>query len=261
MTPNPPIPSTPWYANLLAPLIGFFLGVVLTRWWDRARPLVLLKGVANVTALQTHIKCPPEIAELTRKSWHYAELRDEEITLGAIKEYYVNASISSQLDEDALPAIDRILTMLSAEMTREDAIKAYHDTLEHRGLSAGIDIALKRNEIVVNKPTGWLFPVIIQSEKVADNDGCFRITFNVDYVDFSSNLTKQKSLISRIHNFHEGIKHADPTVLRQVLTQLRPKLSDQARYTRQLVEALDPIRNENGRWAVKLIVANYGSAL
>src|SRR5262245_33882108 len=123
--------------KLVLAVFSFLFGAILTRWWDRARPLVLLQGFANVTQADQPSECSQELEQLTRKSWNCDELRAGQVLLKELQSVDAAAGLYGDLYDDAIDRIPSWTSQLERATSDLDVQDVLSEILPHRGMSTG----------------------------------------------------------------------------------------------------------------------------
>jgi hypothetical protein len=73
-------------------------------------------------------------------------------------------------------------------------------------------------------------------------------------------LKGQAYLKPRLEPFIQALRHLDKPTILDVLRKLKPLLEKQTRIADKIHPLLESIMEDSGRWACRLLVANYGAA-
>ncbi len=247
-------------SNMLVAAVSFLFGAGLTRWWNRARPLVLLQGFTDILKNRDDIQCPEELAELTKRSWDVRVLRGGTSSLGDIQAVNLTSLLVRDLYQKGLEKLDSFISELDSAAEDDDIRLVLEEFICNKGIELALSIALKRGEIRVpasGKPPGQPKLSVHESDK---DDGSYLILWKTATSTFSSNLKDQAYLKPRLEPFIDALRNLDKSRIIQALRDLHPLLKSQLEDLARIRELIEPILNESGRWAARLLVANYGAA-
>lgn len=246
--------------SLMVAAVSFLFGAVLTRWWNRARPLVLLRGFTNIIKNRDNIDSSEEVEQLTAESWETPELTAEKVSLQQLQTTQVGTKIVLDWYGESAGKIDALVEALQEASSDEELRAVLHEHITDASFERPLALALKRAEIRLKKKDYADAQVKLPIHESKDDKGCYQIVWKSSTSTFSSNLEDQAFLKPRLEPFVDAMRHFDVPVLVDVLTKLKPLLARQIEIHERLKEIVDPIMDESGRWAGRLLVANYGAA-
>lgn len=233
---------------------------MFTRWWNRARPLTILQGFADILNNRSDADVPPDLTKLTRPSWNI-ETIPSKATLGELRTARGDAGVAQRLYGIAAEKLPDLTQRFAAAATDDAAIEVLREMMSIRGISEAISICLKRQDITIaaplSAPAGDIKLPVVES---SDNSGCYIIVWKAGTSNFSSELTEQPFLKPRLEPFVESLRHVDKGALTKVFESVYPLLQREATAAAEIQRLASQIVDENGRWAGKVLLANYGAA-
>lgn len=241
--------------------LSFLFGSGLDRWWNRARPLVMLQGFTDILKNRDDITCTKELSELLEKCWELQELQPGTVTLADIQTIRLRTHIVFDLYKKGLTQIDQFISALEGATTDDHVRTALYTYIVKRSVEMPLSLALKRTEVVCPQAAGGN----AGSQKLTitesgDEKGCFRILWKGSTSTFSSNLNEQPFLKPRVEPFVDAMRQLDAPRIAQVLRALKPLLERQVQHMEGVRAIIEPIMDDSGRWTAKVLVANYGGA-
>jgi len=257
MVPNPWMAEAAVNAGIA--LGAAAAGAFVTRWWNRARPLVVLSGFGDIVRSTTQIQSPEDLLKVTSEStsipnpapivepYQLLELR-EAATVGALR--YKTAV-------EKLPQLRQQLTEAPDDATAIDTIM---QVLSHSGIAEGISVALKRSKFSLPDTTPSVDGEKIPVTESDEDDGCYLIGWKSGTSTFSSRLLRQPFLKTRIGPFMNAVRYLNRPVLIQALDGVFPFLQHQLQVHAEIVNIVARMVDANSRWAARLLIANYGAA-
>ena len=247
--------------DLTVAAMSFLFGAGIDRWWNRARPLVMLEGFSDILKNRDDLTCTNELSELLEKCWEAQELQPGAVSLADIQTIRLRMHICLEMYKKGLTLIDPFITSLDSATTDDQVRTALYTNITKRAIEMPLSLALKRTEVVcppatsVNAGTQKLTVTEVNDEK-----GCFRILWKGSTSTFSSSLNEQPFLKPRVEPFVDAMRQLDAHRLSQVLRELKPLMERQVQNMERVRDIVDPLVDESGRWAAKVLVANYGGA-
>ena len=236
---------------------GILVGNLLTRFWDKARPLVVVKGFNTVRKKNQRITISDEISTLTKQSWFMDALSEGETSLG-------EAFVSNLASYSFLNSTDGIDTWIresrAAFEKAEDPHEfrsAFKQLIRWTSISALIELGIVREHIAVQEKEYGGNPAIAVSR---GQEREFIFVFDNSISRFGSRLGVECWREPLLFPFVKAIQYGDKDIILKVLDQLPQLAHEQIEIHRRLNTLLDPIVEENSRWVAYLSVLNYGNS-
>jgi hypothetical protein len=239
---------------------SFLFGAFLTRWWNRARPLVLLHGFTGIIAKKQKVDCPPELEALTDLSWHVPRFSKGQNSVGDISNAVDIASVVGRRYEAAQELLAKIIERLRSAATPAEITSALREAMANWSISDALDNALLLEDIVVAPIDMQNLTAQISIYESEDDDGCFRIAWKGATTKFSGDLKGKPYKSVLLKPFLDSIRYLHKSSLLTTFSALPPLIEKQIKLHQKTLGLTKPIAEQNGRWAGKMLIANYGSA-
>jgi len=81
-------------------LAALVIGNLVTRWWDRSRPLAVLQRFSTATKSKHRANCSQELHNLTKESWAMHAVQTGEVDYGEIERRLCLAEADIEMTED-----------------------------------------------------------------------------------------------------------------------------------------------------------------
>lgn len=247
--------------EIIVVAFSFLFGALLNRWWNRARPLVVLQGFGDVIAGQQTIKCSDELEQLTDDSWHSDRFPPGEVALSNVQFVFWHAEWAQEGYEDAVEKLAKWQEEPDQAPDVETIRAVVKDFATNPVVLNAFELALMRNELQIRSMEETAEQPLLPIVESEEDNGSFKILWKSGEVTtFSSNLNALTHLKPRLQPFVQGMKFLDKQVLLEALRGIAPLIDKQTRIHRKLLELTKPIVEENNRWASKILIVNYGAA-
>jgi len=240
---------------------ALIVGNVLTRWWDRARPLVVLTKFASVTKNADRAHCDKELHELTRQSFSTPLISEGEVKYGEIETVHLlvkhDLDMTDNIDGWVRDTI-RALKQAETDPEKVEAIKSifrwsglrqFVEFLFYRSLTAGISPQVPASD----PPKLPLVP----SE---DNDGSLVVVFPDALGHLGGNFARDKWREQAIQPLVVALRSLDTHFLIRVLEKIPDLAVRQRDINRQILDKTSPIKDNHTKWVAHCTVVNYGSS-
>lgn len=236
---------------------GLIMGHLISRFWDRARPLVVGKGYSTVQMNIQKVVVSDEASMLTKQSWFMDGLSEGESTLKNISTSYLSAGVFLNKSEGIDTWIREAKVSFEKAESANDLRSAFKQLIHWSAISDLIEIGLIRQQITIPKKTYEGEPSIATART---KDGEFVFVFENSVIRFGTKLNIETWREPLLTPFVEAASFGDKDAIISVLNQL-PKLAhEQSDIHRRIKELMEPIRNENSRWVSYISVLNYGNS-
>jgi len=96
--------------NVFVAVGALIVGNLVTRWWDRARPLIVLRNFSIATKNKDRTNCDHELHILTKQSFAMSTITEGEVYYGEIEKAY-------RFAKRDLESMDNIETWVSDSKT------------------------------------------------------------------------------------------------------------------------------------------------
>lgn len=247
------------WTELIVAVVSFAIGAVVTRWWDRARPLVMVQSFQSTNASQDEVECSSAIHELTMRSIHHDTQTPGKTILGNIWDIHRRAIVVSNAYQNGLARLDEQLPMLKNTDSKENFISGIRALLANPGISDALELALLREAIVVkHQPLSDEKP-LVTIEEVEEHNGCFLVVWKESTTPFAKGLKHHPYLKSRLTGFVNALKHLQKDVLLDAFERLLMVMKLELDTMNSLVELTEPLIEQNSRWCATALIANYGA--
>ena len=244
-------------SELVTSAVTFIFGAFATRWWSRARPLVVLEGFTSISDAATTFPISKELSTLTQTSWFVQTLHEGNESATAIVRTAARAELKLTDYETLLAEYDSILGAFYNAHNDEQIIEAIRFAITKPSLDSAISVCLKSSKISVPIKTYQGDPslTIVDTE---EEDGAYKIVFPSSAWNFSQNLAKKSYLKPRLDPIVQAMRYCDKNTLIDLLKNLKPEIEAQTRILRKAIDLLKPLSEGAGRWAARITVVNYG---
>ena len=245
--------------KLVIAAFSMILGHIITRFLDRARPLLVIETFSTATKGSTEVICSDEISDLSKKSWATGTVLAGEVEWSKLRWVY-NVSVSEIKSLDgAEKHAEKIINLLNKTHEKNDINDAIKEIFEHPGMKSILEMMFLRDkissaskkyeeEIAIN---GFLHP---------DKDGCYIIVFNDAIGKIGKKLNIDEWRQEKLKPLFEAIKHHDKDLLINFLKAINSHVKDQRDIHIKLKELLTPMREDETIWIAHCSLANYGKS-
>lgn len=237
---------------------SFILGALLTGWWNRARPLILLRGFNSILSHKDRTQCHPELVSHSKLSWHGNALGND-ASLGELDHLRITATIACTLYSTGLQALPGAVEALQRAETPEEIRDSLRSLISHRGISEAMEMALLTSEITIAPKPPNSAPILEVAYTDRDN-GSYTVMWPSTTSQFASGLNARKHLRSRLEPFVSAMRRLHKPALWSAFSQLEPILRKQLETQQHIRDILTPLLESKHRWTGKLLLANYGAA-
>ena len=245
--------------QIISGALLFVLGASVTAWRQRARPLVILQGFSKVLTRREKVEIPAELQELTTATAHTDYLVGPEAEVGEVSDAWDASRLTVFKYEDGLKRLDEVVERFHSATHPDEVREAVKHMLTHRGVHEAFDAALKRAylkvpEVPEDATAGDRLPVAPTNER----GGSYALVWRGETSLFSSGLDLRPWLRPRIEPFVEMLSHLHAPSLMESVEAVRPFMEEQVDLHKRVAELSEPLTKPAGRWAAKVLVANYG---
>lgn len=245
--------------------VGIAVGAIVvanlvTRWWDRARPLVVLERFSTGLKMGDKATCTKEIHEFTKNSMAVQSVSEGEVEYRELEQAYVAAKRDMRLNDEIDKWVIDARSALSKATTDQDIVNGVRLMFKWTGLREYIEMLFYRS-LIKAKPSfqyqGDPKLPVVPSEQY---DGCYLIVLGDTMARVGGDLTNDKWRNQAIQVLVEALQHLDKNFLVSVLDEIPAIASAQRDVHRGLVDLIEPIREDNTIWIAHCTVVNYGSS-
>lgn len=236
---------------------GLLFGHLVSRLWDRARPLVVPTGFKTVSKTSQNITISEELSLLTDQSWFMEDIEEGTCDLGSVSGSLSSAArfvASSDGIETWIREAKQSLEKAEEEREITEAIK---QMIQWKALSDLIELGLLRKRIQIESKEYNSEP-IIRIGKAENNE--FVFVFENSFAKFGKKLDSQEWRAEKIQPFVDAVSFHDKEALLSVLAQLPDIAREQLDIHKRIKELATPEIDKNSRWVAYLSVINYGSS-
>lgn len=231
-----------------------------TRWWDRGRPLVLLKSFEELSGTSDSVEFPAQLSSLADSAWDFDAPDHSESKFGDIVRLNMLSKAVGLRYESGLDLLRERLEGLRKATTDAEVLRELKALMSHGGISDGLQIALKRKEIPLKKSKDRQRSDLLTVEYSKANDGCFMIVWGTAVSRFSNGLEREDFLRKAVQPWADAMEKLDKECLLDGFRCFGDLLGKQVERYRKIADLTDPIVANHGRFGARLIVANYGAA-
>jgi len=247
--------------NVFVAVGALIVGNLLTRWWDRARPLIVLSNFDIVTKNKDRTGCDRDLHELTKQSFVMGIITEGEVYYGEIENAYC-------LSKSDLESMDNIETWVSDSKTAlkqsesiQDKMEAIKSIFRWGGLKEFVEFMFYRSlvsdlELTVPDDTEPQLNAVPSEE----DDGSIIVVFHDSLGHLGGSFSKDKWKEEAIQPLIRAIQLLDTEFLVKVLERIPDIAIRQREICRKILEKTTPIRENHSLWVAKCTMVNYGNS-
>jgi hypothetical protein len=248
------------YSKVGIAVMALVAGNLVTRWWDRARPLVVLTDFWIAMKLSDKVVCTREIHAATTESMAVKPVYEGEPEYRDLESAYRMAVRELKLHEEIDSRILTAKKALTAASDNDGMIEGVSLMLRWTGMRELIEILYLRNLIRTKPPSAYTTSPCVAVLPSNENSGCYTVILGERFVNIGGNFEENKWAQQSITPLVEAIKHLDQQYLISVLDELPTHAAQQRETHRRIKDLIQPIRDDNTIWIAKCTVVNYGSS-
>lgn len=247
-------------SDLLVALASFFFGAFVTRWWNRARPLVVLHGFSEIFSSQDMVDYPEEAYTLSKTSWTTGELPSGAVSLGQLNRAYESLMLVTSWYESGIDIAKSIIDQMKTAKDDDQTMGLLKTAMINRGISSALSIALQRDEIKLEyDPASFKTPKLPIVEPDGPN-GAFLIVWKDSTSTFAEGIDNRSFLKPRLKPMVEAMKYLNRPTIKSAFDQVVPLMKVNIEENRRFIDLVAPVVNARGRWTGRVLLANYGAA-
>ncbi|MBL8190785.1 MAG: hypothetical protein JNK38_22405 [Acidobacteria bacterium] len=237
---------------------SFLFGALLNRWWDRARPLVVLQGFSTLRESGKEVEYPDELQQITGDTWFSDRFPPKKASLRQIEEAYKSGKDWAPLLEVAVDkAATSWLTKLENKPSDEDVKNILQEIFSDQGMNVAFSNALVNEDLKI-KQLDETRTACLEIVETQQNNGAYLIPWRKSPSLFGANLIDFPFLKSRYQPLIDAVRHLNKDSLSQAVKDIMPIIEKQIRILNHIKTATDVIVKDNTHWAAKIWMANYG---
>lgn len=239
-------------------LAALVIGNLVTRWWDRSRPLGVLQRFSTATKGSHRANCSQELHDLTKASWamHSVDVGDvkyREIEL-AHRAAEADLELTDEIDKWVADT-RKALTEATEEPDIQNAVKMI---FRWTGLRQYVEMMFYRSIVQTTRTyTGQPRLIAVPSD---DKDGSITIVFDDSLGQLGHGLTKSKWKAEKIVPLVKAIQYLDKDLLLDVLSKIPAIALKQRDVQQQILKITTPIREDHTLWIAHCVLVNYGNS-
>lgn len=235
---------------------SFLFGALINRWWDRARPLIVLQGFSTTLELK-FVEPTAELQQLSDDSWFSDRFPPDQVPLNEIENLYITAWNWERPLEDAA---EKIASWRERVDKSSDIKDVFREIVTHEGMRFSLDSALRFEDFKVDESNTKSGSPLQYIEPSQDDDGSYMILWKKKVTTFGSSLNTHPFLKARFEPFINAMRYLDRQVLSDALKEIQPIVERQARILRGIQEITKPILDDHNLWAARFYIENYGAS-
>ncbi len=248
------------YLNIGISIASIILGHLISRVFDRPKPLLVIKEFSTGTK-NTKSNCSPEVSKLTSKSWFMPTVDAGEVQWNELERAFKIAKVELKDLEGIESKVERLirgLTSASTDNEKKTAISRLFQGENGEVLDI-LQLMHYRNKAIlptnVNSGTPSL-PTTIHNER----EGCFIFVFEEFIGMLGKNLNADDWRKKALLPFVNSIMYLDAANIIENLKLVPAIANEQKSILIDLREKLNPLRQKETIWFVKCVLTNYGNA-
>ena len=244
---------------------SFLIGALLTRWWDRARPLVVLQGFSTFREPSREVEYPPQLQQLTGDSWFSNRFPPGKVRFEQIESVFSEAKTRAPLLEDATEKATSWHGRLEKAREDEEVKIVLQEFISHEGMNWALDSAIMFEELSVDKlepkpekPESEQPPLEIAESN--EYGGLYMIPWTKSPTYFGHSLNLFPFLKQRYKPFIDAMQYLDRALLAKTVKEMVPLIERQIRILHHIHEMSEDIVDKYTQWAARILVQNYGAS-
>jgi len=186
--------------NAVVAAVSFLFGAGLTRWWNRARPLVLLRGFSVIYSNRDDIEWSDDMETLTRDFWEGPTIESGKVELGDVQRVRRGILLIRASYKPCLDSLDDFVSSLQEAENDEQIMSVLLKHITEATTELPLNLALCRGDVRVefSPPDEPPKLPIHESKK---HDGCYVIVWKGATSTFARNMEEQSYLKPRLEPF------------------------------------------------------------
>jgi len=239
-------------------LAALVIGNLVTRWWDRSRPLAVLQRFSTATKGKHRAMCSQELHDLTKASWAMHAVDIGECDYREIERVHRSAELDLKRTEDIDKRVTNTTKALNEATEEPDIQNAIKMIFRWPGLQQYVEMMFYRHLIQPTKTyTGQPRLLAVPSD---EEDGSITIVFDDALGHLGEGLSKEKWKAETIVPLVKAIQHLDKDLLLEVLAKIPAIALKQRDIQQQILKITTPIREEHTIWIAHCVLVNYGNS-
>src|SRR5262245_20092873 len=162
-----------FFTKIIEGIVGFLFGALATMWWNRARPLTVLQGFADVVTTTHEVPISEELSELSEEVWEVPSLPAGTCGTGLLQVVVNESREALEKYEDALEKLPALVERLRRASEAADMIPVLEAVFSHTGISDALDYGLKTGDLLAAPTRSTDGGTLIQISETSKNDGGF----------------------------------------------------------------------------------------
>ncbi len=137
--------------DIVTSLVSLTAGGMLSSWWNRARPHVLLESFGSVGQSRREVQCSAELSAATKESAHCETVREGTVKLKAVQEALIEAEFAFYQYTDARGKLDGLVLALRSANTDDEIIAARKSLIVHNGTCQAIELLIIKQMVALSR--------------------------------------------------------------------------------------------------------------
>lgn len=248
------------YVKIGIAVAALVIGNLVARWWDRARPLVVLTRFTTALKLSDKAVCSKEIRDATEDSMSTKSLSEGDHEYRDLEAAYQVSERELTLNDQIDDWIAEAKKQLTSAADTKGLVEGVRAMLRWTGMRELIEILYYRNLITTSPPPPYTTPAHLTVVPSTKNDGCLYVVLGESMARLGGNFKEDKWREQAIVPLVEAIKHLDRDYLVSVLDELPAHAARERDTHRRIKDLIQPLRDDNTIWIGHCTVVNYGSS-
>lgn len=243
--------------KLVIALGSLIAGHVLSRWWNRAKPVVVLRGFEEKQRTNEFVAIPDELTNLTADSW-FVESVDKQASVVTLQSVYEDAKAHVDNSKDSERWCGNVKALLESAETPDKIVSAVGQLLEHEGVKDMLQAAVLFEAIRPKASFEYVGDSVITVSESEEADGSFLVVIQNRYFRLGAGLRTEGWRKTRLERLLLAIEYGDKGVILQLLNLLPSFITEQRELHRRIVEVASPIIEGKTVWVSKITIVNCG---
>jgi len=247
-------------SGFVVAFISFVFGALITRWWDRARPIITIQGFTTTSKVVEEAEVSNELSGLTENSFFIQRLRAGNTTMNNIVNAHRIAQVFIARSRNAPTELHESIEILSRSTDETTTLMGLKRAIVSRAISDVLETALLCSRIKLPDPRNYAQKPPLKITLSEKDDGCYLILWEAATSTFGSDFKNNPWKKDLIHPIIPFLQQLDRDSILEIFRKLEPILKDQIELHNRLIQTCKPVVEQSVRWAGKVIVSNYGAA-
>ena len=248
--------------NVGVAVAALVVGHMVTRWWERARPLVVLSKFSGTTKASEPAQCDKDLHELTKQSFAMQVVSEGEVKYGELEAAHRAAKHDLDLNDNIDTWVADTTKAMREASNDQDRIEAIKTLFRWAGLRQFTEYMFYRSLCPGLSPSpvpqGQQPKLLVVSTD--EEDGSLLVVFPDALGRLGANFKRDQWREQTIQPLVQAIAHLDTDFLVKVLEKIPALAVQQSDINRQIIEKTTPIRENHTQWVSHCAVVNYGSS-